>query len=89
MSECLGVPSNLNLSKNNVALPSSDGAGMTETIQSECAFDEFECDVPDELLASIDERIFAKEEFKVVCNQNESVVNPVFNNCNITFNVGK
>jgi hypothetical protein len=29
------------------------------------------------------------KEFKVVCNQNERVVNPVFNNCNITFNFGK
>ena len=55
VSECLGVPSNLNLSKDNVALPSCDGAGMAEAIQSECAFDEFECDIPDELLASIDE----------------------------------
>jgi hypothetical protein len=24
-------------------------------------------------------------EFRVMCNQNESVVSPVFNNCNITF----
>jgi hypothetical protein len=32
VSECLGVPSNLNLSKDNVALPSSDGAGMAEAI---------------------------------------------------------
>ena len=50
VSECLGVPSNLNLSKDNVALPSSDGVSVVETIQSECAFDEFECDIPDELL---------------------------------------
>ena len=46
-SECLGVPSNLNLSKDNVALLNSDGAGVVETIQSECAFDEFKCDIPD------------------------------------------
>ncbi len=31
VSEYLGVPSNLNLSKDNVALPSSDGAGVAET----------------------------------------------------------
>jgi hypothetical protein len=45
VSECLKVPSNLNLSKDNVPLPSSDGAAMAETVQSECAFYEFECDI--------------------------------------------
>ncbi len=47
MSERLGVPSNLNLSKDDVAYLVAMG--------SECAFDEFGCDIPDELLASIDE----------------------------------
>ena len=49
VSECLGVPSTLNLSKDNVRCftYSSEGAGVAETTQSECAFDEFECDIPD------------------------------------------
>lgn len=64
VSECLGVPRNLNLSKDNVALAGMDGTGVAETMQSESAFDESECHVPHELLASIDERSFAQEEFK-------------------------
>ncbi len=32
--------------------------------QSECVFDEFECDIPDELLASIDESFLRRKSLK-------------------------
>ena len=49
----------------------------------------FECDVSDEVLLWIDERVFVKEECRVSDGKVSCVVKPVFNHCTITFNYGK
>ena len=49
----------------------------------------FECDVSDEVLISIDESVFVKEECRVSDGKVNCVVKPVFNHCTITFNYGK
>ena len=56
---------------------------------SECALGGFECDVSDEVLLWIDERVFVKEECRVSDGKVSCVVKPVFNHCTITFNYGK
>ena len=57
--------------------------------QSECDLGGFECDVSDEVLGSIDESVFVKEECRVSDGKVNCVVKPVFNHCTITFNYGK
>ena len=68
---------------------SNDGAAMVEKTKSECNLGAFECDVSDEVLGSIDENVFVKEECRVSDEKVNCVVKPVFNHCTITFNYGK
>ena len=76
---CFGVPNKMNWSKNIFDAQSNDGAAMVEKSKSEWDLGGFECDVSDEVLGSIDESVFVKEE----CRES------VFNHCTITFNYGK
>ena len=62
---------------------------MVEKTKSECDLRGFECDVSDEVLGSIDENVFVKEECRVSDEKVNCVVKPVFNRCTITFNYGK
>ena len=68
---------------------SNDGAAMVEKIKSECNLGGLECDISDEVLGSIDENVFVKEECRVSDGKVNCVVKPVFNHCTITFNNGK
>ena len=54
VGECLGVPNKMNLSKDNFDAQSTLLATMVETTNPVCDLSEFECDVSDEILASID-----------------------------------
>ena len=89
MSECLGVPNKMNSSKDIFDARSNDGAAMVEKRKSECDLGGFECDVSDEVLGSIDESVFVKEECRVSERNVNCVVKPVFNRCTITFNYRK
>ena len=62
MSECLGVPNKMYSSKRIFYARSNDGTAMVEKTKSECDLGGFECDVSDDVLGSIDESVFVKEE---------------------------
>ena len=87
--ECLGVPNKMNSSKDNFDAESSVGATMVGTTNPVCDLSEFECDVSDEVLASIDESVFVNEECRVSDGNVNCVLKPVFNNCIDNFSFKK
>ena len=86
---CFGVSNKMNSSKNIFDARRNDGAAMVEKSKSEWDLGGFECDVSDEVLVSIDESVFVKEECRVSDGNVNCVVKHVFNHCTITFNYGK
>ena len=79
----------MNSAKNIFDARSNDGEAMVEKTKSECGLGGFECDVSDEVLGSIDESVFVKEECRASDEKVNCVVKPVFNHFTITFNYGK
>ena len=79
----------MNSSKDNFDAESSVGATMVETTNPVCDLSEFECDVSDEVLASIDESVFVNKECRVSDGNVNCVMKPVFNNCTVNFSFKK
>ena len=75
----------MNSSKDNFGAKSSVGPTMVETTSPVCNLSEFECDVSNEVLASIDESVFVNEECRVSDGNVNCVWKPVFNNCTVKF----
>ena len=68
---------------------SSVGATMVETTNLVRDLSEFECDVSNEVLASIDESVFVNKECCVSDANVNCILKPVYNNCTVNFSFKK